>query len=48
MRIKKLIINNKKRKIVNKNELKQIFLKFFFIWLTTQKKNIFRYSISYK
>jgi ribosomal protein S14 len=40
MRIRKLIINNKKRQIVNKNELQQIFLKFFFVWLML-KKNIF-------
>ncbi len=33
MKVSKLIINKKKRKLVNKNELKGIFLKFFISWL---------------
>ena len=34
MKISKLILNKKNRKLVNKNELKFIFLKFFISWLS--------------
>lgn len=38
MRIKKLVVNKNKRQVASKNELKQIFLKFFFTWLNIKKK----------
>lgn len=48
VRIRKLIVNKKKRQVVYKNELQQIFLKFLYIWLirNNNKNSDFQFAVS--
>lgn len=45
MRILKLIRNKKKRQLINKNELKHIFLNFFLLWFL-QNTKLLQYLIN--